>query len=56
MGSSYTLPYQLTVSQWGNCYEYYLLLKSKPRILPMPTKIIKDKSKYTRKDKHKRGK
>lgn len=35
------------------CAEIYLTLKSKPRILPKPTKVMKDKSKYTRKKKHK---
>ena len=34
------------------CLTIYIRL-SKPRILPMPTKVIKDKSKYNRKDKHK---
>lgn len=38
------------------CYALYLKIKSKPRILPMPTKIIKDKSKYNRKKKHKDNK
>lgn len=36
-----------------DCLNLYLLLKSKPRSLPMPTKVIKDKSKYNRKKKHK---
>lgn len=36
-----------------DCLSLYLLLKNKPRVLPMPTKIIKDKSKYNRKKKHK---
>lgn len=35
------------------CAQIYLLLHSKPRVLPMPTKVIKDRSKYTRKKKHK---
>ena len=35
------------------CFEIYLLISNKPRILPMPTKVIKDKSKYNRKKKHK---
>jgi len=35
------------------CLAFYLLLKNKPRVLPMPTKVIKDKSKYNRKKKHK---
>jgi hypothetical protein len=35
-----------------DCLNYYNSLKS-PRVLPMPTKVYKDKSKYTRKDKHK---
>jgi hypothetical protein len=35
------------------CASIYFKLK-KPRILPMPTKVIKDKSKYDRKDKHKK--
>ncbi len=38
------------------CYALYLKIKNKPRILPMPTKIIKDKSKYNRKKKHKDNK
>ena len=36
------------------CLQIYLLLKNKPRVLPMPTKVIKDKSKYDRKKKHKK--
>ena len=35
------------------CPKIYLTLRKKPRLLPMPTKVIKDKSKYTRKTKHK---
>lgn len=35
------------------CLNYYLSLKSKPRILPKATKVEKDKSKYSRKEKHK---
>lgn len=35
------------------CLNYYLLLKSKPRVLPKPTKVFKDKTKYSRKNKHK---
>ena len=35
-----------------DCLNFYLLLKSKPRVLPMPTKVIKDKTKYNRKKKH----
>lgn len=35
------------------CLEIYLRLKNRPRVLPMPTKIIKDKKKYNRKKKHK---
>ena len=35
------------------CPEIYLKLKSKPRVLPRPTKVMKDKSKYNRKKKHK---
>lgn len=34
------------------CTEIYLKLKNKPRVLPMPTKVYKDKSKYDRKKKH----
>ena len=36
------------------CLNIYLKLKNKPRILPKPTRIEKDKSKYNRKDKHKK--
>lgn len=36
------------------CLNIYLLLNSKPRVLPKPTKVFKDKSKYTRKEKHKK--
>ena len=36
------------------CLAFYLLLKNRPRILPRPTKVMRDKSKYTRKDKHKK--
>lgn len=35
------------------CAKIYLILKNKPRILPMPTKVYKDKTKYDRKKKHK---
>lgn len=31
------------------CLNIYIKIKSKPRILPKPTKIIKDKTKYDRK-------
>ena len=37
------------------CLSIYLTLSKKPRVLPMPTKVIKDKSKYNRKEKHKKG-
>lgn len=36
-----------------SCLEMYLFLHKKPRFLPKPTLIIKDKSKYNRKEKHK---
>ena len=36
-----------------SCLEIYFSLHKKPRILPKPTLIIKDKSKYNRKEKHK---
>lgn len=35
------------------CASIYFTLNSKPRVLPKPTKVFKDKSKYTRKEKHK---
>lgn len=35
------------------CTKIYLELHRKPRVLPMPTKVYKDKSKYDRKKKHK---
>ena len=35
------------------CAKIYLELHRKPRVLPMPTKVYKDKSKYDRKKKHK---
>ena len=34
------------------CLNFYFALQ-KPRVLPQPTKVFKDKSKYTRKNKHK---
>ena len=34
------------------CLGLYIAL-SKPRMLPRPTKVIKDKTKYNRKNKHK---
>jgi len=37
------------------CLSLYLLLKNKPRILPMPTKKFRDKSKYNRKKKYDKG-
>ena len=37
------------------CLQIYIKLNNKPRVLPMPTKVIKDKSKYNRKDKHKKS-
>ena len=37
------------------CLNIYLHLKqNKPRVIPMPTKLEKDKSKYNRKEKHKK--
>lgn len=36
------------------CLSIYLRMHKKPRVLPMPTKKFKDKSKYTRKKKHKK--
>ena len=39
--------------QCEKCLSIYLRLNSKPRVLPMPTKVIKDKSKYNRRKKHK---
>jgi hypothetical protein len=35
------------------CLTLYLMLKNTPRVGVMPTKVIKDKTKYTRKKKHK---
>lgn len=35
--------------QCEKCLSIYLLLKNKPRVLPMPTKVIPDKTKYNRK-------
>jgi len=35
------------------CLNLYLKLHKKPRLPIKPTKIIKDKSRYTRKNKHK---
>ena len=40
-------------SECPDCLRYYLALHKKPRTPIKPTKIIKDKSKYTRKLKHK---
>lgn len=34
------------------CLSLYYKFKT-PRVLPKPTKVIKDKKKYTRKNKHK---
>lgn len=39
-------------SQCVDCLNIYFKLK-KLRSLPKPTKVFKDKSKYTRKEKHK---
>jgi hypothetical protein len=36
-----------------SCTKLYLKLKSKPRAPILPTKTIKDKTKYNRKKKHK---
>jgi len=36
----------------AKCLSIYLALHKKPRVLPMPTKKFKDKSKYSRKTKH----
>lgn len=33
------------------CLSYYLTLSNRPRVIPKPTKIIKDKTKYNRKKK-----
>lgn len=35
------------------CLSIYFKLHKSPRVLPKPTKVIKDKSKYTRKKKYK---
>lgn len=35
------------------CLSLYFSLHKKPRLLPKPTKVIKDKTKYDRKKKHK---
>lgn len=35
------------------CLSLYFSLHNKPRLLPKPTKVIKDKTKYDRKKKHK---
>lgn len=40
---------KMTDNKDCKCAELFLLLKNKPRVLPMPTKVIKDKSKYDRK-------
>lgn len=40
-------------NECGDCLVFYLAIKAKPRMLPKPTKVFKDKSKYTRKKKHK---
>ena len=37
------------------CARYYIMLKKKGRILPRPTRQHRDKSKYTRKIKHRKG-
>jgi len=34
------------------CLSLYLSLHKTPRLLPKPTKVIKDKTKYNRKKKH----
>jgi len=41
------------VSEECTCLVLYLMVKNKPRVGVMPTKVIKDKTKYTRKKKHK---
>ena len=35
------------------CLTMYFTLRKSPRVLPKPTKVFKDKTKYTRKRKHK---
>lgn len=35
--------------QCAKCLSIYLTLKNRPRVLPMPTKVIPDKTKYNRK-------
>lgn len=35
------------------CLNMYFKLRNSPRMLPKPTRVFKDKSKYTRKQKHK---
>ena len=42
------------VNECPSCLAFYLTLKNRPRILPKPTKVYKDKSKYNRKEKHKK--
>lgn len=36
------------------CIAIYIRLNKKPRLKPLPTKVIKDKTKYSRKKKHKK--
>lgn len=41
--------------QCETCLTIYLTLKNRPRVLPMPTKVIPDKTKYNRKRDKKKG-
>lgn len=38
-----------------DCLKLYLAMKNKPRTPIKPTQVMRDKSKYTRKDKHKKS-
>lgn len=38
----------------ADCLKLYLLLHNKPRTPIPPTRVMRDKSKYTRKTKHKK--
>ena len=44
---------RLSKNQCPTCFSLYMKLHQQPRSLPKPTKVERDKSKYTRKQKHK---
>jgi len=41
--------------QCGACFSLYMALNNKPRVTPRPSRPMRDKSKYSRKTKHRKS-